>query len=263
MLSSAAGTVEQYLAELAPERRRAVGALRQLILRQLPAGYEESMQYGMIGYRVPLARYPNTYNGQPLTVVALASQKRYMALYLMAVYGDPAQRQRLAESFRRAGKKLDMGKSCLRFESLEALPLDAIGALLAETSVDDFIAAYESTRSAKPTASGSPRASLKPAARRAVAAGPAKRVVAAKPAARRAVAAGPAKRVVAAKPAARRALGAAQKVKKGVSAKPAGRRVASAAGTAERALPAAAKAGARSAKARSRTKKRGAAVRAR
>src|SRR5262245_19314397 len=106
------------------------------------------MQFGMIGYGVPLSRYPDTYNGQPLGIVALASQKQYMSLYLMAVYADPAQERRLFEAFRAEGKKLDKGKACIRFQSLEALPLEAIGELVASTSVDDFIALYEANRGA-------------------------------------------------------------------------------------------------------------------
>lgn len=146
---SAASTVEQYLAELPAERRAPMAALRKLILRHLPPGYEERMQYGMIGYGVPLSRYPDTYNGQPLGLVALASQKQYMALYLMAVYADPAKERKLAEAFVREGKKLDKGKACIRFKSLDALPLEAIGELVGSTSVDEFIALHEASRGPK------------------------------------------------------------------------------------------------------------------
>jgi hypothetical protein len=161
MVSSAASTVKQYLEGLAPERRQVILALRQLIRRHLPPGYEEGMQYGMIGYRVPLARFAETYDGQPLTVVALASQARYMSLYLMAVYADPVQRRQLEEAFRAAGKKLDMGKSCVRFSSLDALPLEALGELIGRTSVEDFIASYENSRAGSKAA-----VTARPAARR-------------------------------------------------------------------------------------------------
>lgn len=147
-MAPSARTVEEYLAALAPERRAALRELRRLIRRHLPSGFEEGLQYGTIAYSVPLARYPNTYNGQPLAIVSLASQKQYMALYLMAVYGDAAKERRLSAAFRAAGKKLDMGKACLRFRSLDDLPLDAIAEVLAGTSVDAFIARYEASRSA-------------------------------------------------------------------------------------------------------------------
>ena len=146
MTSSGAATVESYLSELPPERRSVVAAVRDTIRRHLPAGYEESMSFGMIGYGVPLARYPRTYNGQPLAYVALAAQKRHYALYLMDAYQDPERAAWLEGAFERAGKKLDMGKSCVRFRDLRELPLDAIGEFIAGRSVDAFIAHYEAAR---------------------------------------------------------------------------------------------------------------------
>src|SRR5690606_30676429 len=89
MVSSKASTVDEYIASLPDDRRAAIAAVRDVIRKNLPPGYEEGMQYGMIGWYVPLSRYPDTYNGQPLGVVALASQKQYMSLYLMAVYASP------------------------------------------------------------------------------------------------------------------------------------------------------------------------------
>lgn len=129
-----------------------MAALRQLILRRLPAGFEEGMEYGMISYVVPLSRYPETYNGKPLMLAALASQKQYMALYLMSVYGDAETERWFAEGFRRAGKRLDMGKSCVRFRALEALPLDVIGEAIARVSVAEYIAGYERVRGVTPSA---------------------------------------------------------------------------------------------------------------
>jgi hypothetical protein len=143
MERSAAGTVATYLVALPAERREAISSLRQLILQRLPPGFEECMEFGMINYVVPLSRYPKTYNGKPLSLAALASQKQYMSLYLMAVYGDPEAERGLSEGFRRAGKRLDMGKSCLRFRSLADLPLDVVGDALARVSVDQYIALYE------------------------------------------------------------------------------------------------------------------------
>src|SRR5687767_5900113 len=103
MERSAASTVKEYIASLPPERARAIAELRQLIVEHLPEGIEECMAFGMIGYVVPLSRYPETYNGQPLMLAALASQKAYMSLYLMCVYGDPETQRWFAEGFRRAG----------------------------------------------------------------------------------------------------------------------------------------------------------------
>ena len=145
-MQSRATTVAEYLDELPPERRAVVAVVRDLVLRHLPAGYQESMLFGMIGYAIPLADYPNTYNKQPLTYVALAAQKRHYALYLMNVHQNGDDEARLREAFARAGKWLDMGKSCLRFASLDALELDAVAAVIASTPPAEFIARYETVR---------------------------------------------------------------------------------------------------------------------
>ena len=115
MVRSAAATVEEYVQELAPDRREDVQAVRKLVLDNLPPGYVETMNWGMITYEIPLDRYPDTYNGQPLMYAALASQKRYMSLYLMCVYSHQESRIWFEERFKASGKKLDMGKSCVRF----------------------------------------------------------------------------------------------------------------------------------------------------
>lgn len=145
-MQSKAQTVEEYLASLPEERRMAVAAIRDVIRQNLPEGYEEGMQYGMIGYYVPLSRYPETYNKQPLGYVALASQKNYMSLYLMGVYTDEGTANRFREAYLKTGKKLDMGKSCVRFKKLEDLPLDLLAQVIREVSVDEFIAMYERSR---------------------------------------------------------------------------------------------------------------------
>ena len=145
-MKSTAPTVEAYLAELPDDRRAALAAVRAVILENLPAGFEEGMQYGMIGYYVPLERYPETYNGEPLALAALASQKRHMALYLMSIYGDAAEDSWFRTRWESTGKRLDMGKSCVRFRRLEDVPLDVVGEAIARTSADDFIAAYERSR---------------------------------------------------------------------------------------------------------------------
>lgn len=146
MARSNAATVEQYLAELPAERREVVSKVRELVRRNLPQGYTETMNWGMISYELPLERYPNTYNGQPLSYAALAAQKNYYALYLMSAYQNSEQGKQLAEAFKRAGKKLDMGKSCLRFKTLDDLPLDAIGRVIASMPPEKWIAQFEAAR---------------------------------------------------------------------------------------------------------------------
>jgi uncharacterized protein YdhG (YjbR/CyaY superfamily) len=151
MVRSAAQSVEEYLAGLPEERRAVIAELRKLIRKHLPKGYQESVSFGMLSYCVPLARYPDTYNGQPLGYVALASQKNYFALYLMGAYMDPVQAAALKDAFEKAGKKFDMGKSCLRFRKLDDLPLDAVSSFIASTPVETFIGMYESSRPARKT----------------------------------------------------------------------------------------------------------------
>ena len=143
MATSAASTVDEYLAELPDERRKAIAAVRDAILRYLPEGYEETMQYGMISYIVPRSRYPETYNGQPLAIASLGNQKNYMAVYLNNIYSDAGAEQWFAAEYAKTGKKLDMGKSCVRFRKLENLPADLIGRAVARTPVDEFIERHE------------------------------------------------------------------------------------------------------------------------
>jgi hypothetical protein len=147
-MRSDAATVEGYLAELPDDRRAAIGAVRDTVNARLPAGFVEAMQYGMISWTVPLERYPTTYNGQPLALVSLANQKRHMALYLMGVYGDPDEAAWFKERWQATGKKLDMGKSCVRFRKVDDVPLEVVGDAVARVSVDDFIAQYEASRAA-------------------------------------------------------------------------------------------------------------------
>jgi hypothetical protein len=145
-VQSSAATVEAYLAELPEDRRAAVEAVREVILENLPAGFEEGMQYGMIGYYVPLERYPDTYNGEPLAIAGLASQKRHLSLYLMGVYADADEGARFRERWEATGKKLDMGKSCVRFRRAEDVPLDVVADTIGRVSVEDFVAVYERSR---------------------------------------------------------------------------------------------------------------------
>jgi len=146
MASRCATTVAQYLRELPADRRRIIAAVRAVIRRNLPAGYHEVMSWGMITYEVPLSRFPDTYNGRPLMYAALASQKNYCTLHMMAVYGSPERLAALKAGFQDAGKKLDMGKACIRFRSLEDLPLDAIGDAIAGVPLDRFVEYFERAR---------------------------------------------------------------------------------------------------------------------
>lgn len=139
-------TPDSYLAQQPEGRRSALATVREVILRHLPDGYEEMINGGILVYAVPLSRYPKTYNGQPLWYAALAGQKRYNSLYLMSVYGSKDHEQRLRDGFARAGKKIDMGKSCIHFHSADDLPLDIIGDLVASIPAERWISIYEQSR---------------------------------------------------------------------------------------------------------------------
>lgn len=146
MARSEAKTVAAYLKELPAERRAVVSAMRDTIVKNLPKGYVESIGYGMICYTIPLERYPDTYNEQPACYVALAAQKNHYAVYLTGVYGDPKKEKVLADAFQKIGKKMDMGKSCLRFKKLEDVPLDAIGKVIASMPPEALIEKMEAAR---------------------------------------------------------------------------------------------------------------------
>ena len=146
-MRSNATTVEQYLSELPNDRLEALEAVRDVILENLPDGFEEAMNWGMITYQVPLSRYPDTYNKKPLMMAALASQKNHMAVYLTGVYADEGSRNRFRTAYEATGKRMDMGQSCVRFRKLDDLPLELIGEAIAEYSVDEFIALNERARS--------------------------------------------------------------------------------------------------------------------
>lgn len=143
-MHSAEPTVKDYIASLPEERRESLIRVRNLILDNLPKGYEEGMLYGMIGYYIPLNTYPKTYNDQPLGYIALAAQKNYMSLYLMSVYGENEKAFRMA--YKKSGKKLDMGKSCVRFKSYDDLPIELIAKTVGALTPKQFIARYEEAR---------------------------------------------------------------------------------------------------------------------
>ena len=145
-LAPTPSTAEEYIAALPPDRAEQISQLRRVILQRLPEGYEEQIDFGMISYVIPLETYPETYNGHPLMYAALASQKRHMAVYLMNVYGDEETLRWFTEGYAASGKKLDMGKSCVRFKKLDDLPMDLIGDVIARTPLAEYIAGYEASR---------------------------------------------------------------------------------------------------------------------
>jgi len=141
-------TVKQYLATLPPDRRAALEAVRAVILENLDSDYQETIQYGMIGYSVPHSVFPAGYHcdpKQPLPFASMASQKNYMSLYLMCIYGDPKERAWFEKAWAKTGKKLNMGKSCIRFKKLEDLPLEVIGKAIKRVPAKKFIAHYKAT----------------------------------------------------------------------------------------------------------------------
>ena len=142
-MQSKANTVKQYLNELPNDRKKAISIVRQTILENLPEGYDEVMNWGMITYEVPLETYPNTYNGKPLMYAALASQKNHMAVYLMGCYMVPEVRNEFEKAYKKSGKRFDAGKSCIRFKKIDDLPLDLLGKTIASMDVNEFIELVE------------------------------------------------------------------------------------------------------------------------
>ena len=145
-MQSKAKSVEEYLAAFPEDRREAITAIREVILKNLPKGYEEGMQWGMPSYFVPLSAYPGGYNrqpDQPLPFVGLALQKNHMAFYGFCIYMDEELKNRFVEDWRKTGKKLDMGKSCVRFKKLEDVPLKVIGDAVKRVPMKKYIKQYE------------------------------------------------------------------------------------------------------------------------
>jgi hypothetical protein len=145
-MQSKAGTVREYLDELPEDRRRTLEVVRDVILKNLDKDYEEGMQYGMIGYYVPHRVYPAGYHcdpKQPLCFAGLASQKNHMSIYLMCVYGNREHEQWFRQAWAKTGKKLDMGKSCIRFKRLEDVPLDVVGEAIRRVPARKYIEGVE------------------------------------------------------------------------------------------------------------------------
>lgn len=141
-----ANSIGEYLDKLPEDRKAAIEAVRSVILENLPDGYVECLQYGMISYVVPLEVFPKTYNKQPLALLSLANQKNYMSLYMNNIYSDEETQKWFVDEYKKSGKRLDMGKSCVRFRKLDNLPLDLIGKAVAKTSVEEFIEMYRKAR---------------------------------------------------------------------------------------------------------------------
>lgn len=164
-VQSKAKTVKQYLSELSADRRKAVEGVRKTILENLDKDYEEGMQYGMIGYFVPHRIYPSGYHcdpKQPVPFVCLASQKNYLSLYLMPIYGEDSSDKRFREQWAKTGKKLDMGKCCIRFKTLDDLALEVIGETIRRMPVRVYLKRYEQLLKDQAT-SKKPRAKSRPA----------------------------------------------------------------------------------------------------
>jgi hypothetical protein len=153
-MKTAAKTVDEYLQSLPEERRAVVNAVRKVIRANLPEGYAECVQYGMIGYVVPHSIYPAGYHcdpRQPLPIAGLAAQKNYFAMHLMAVYGHPETEQWFRKAYLASGKKLDMGKACVRFKKVDDLPLEVIGQLIARVPVKAYVARVQKFLQSRPT----------------------------------------------------------------------------------------------------------------
>ena len=140
-------TVDAYLAALPEDRKIVVEKLRNIILSNLPEGFEEQISYGMISYVVPLSRFPQGYHankGEPLPFLSLASQKNYVALYHMGLYGRPTLEEWFVKAYDdRVPTKLDMGKSCIRFKNPDHIPYDLVAELCQKMTVDEYISIYE------------------------------------------------------------------------------------------------------------------------
>lgn len=138
---------EEYINQLSEDRKEPVEKIRQTIKDNLPAGFQENMAYGMIGYVVPKSIYPSGYHAKPsesLPFISIASQKNYISLYHMAVYLYPNILAWFQEEYiKRVKTKLDMGKGCIRFKRMDSIPYDLIVELSRKITIDDFLVKYE------------------------------------------------------------------------------------------------------------------------
>jgi hypothetical protein len=147
IMRSDATTVVDYLAELPEDRRETISTVRDTILKNLPAALTETIACGMIGYVVNTDHSPKNCNGEPMILIGLSSGKAQCSLHLMALYMNPKAQESLRADFQRIGKKLDMGKACVRFKRADDLPLDAIGRIVAQTNPAAYLKMYEASHS--------------------------------------------------------------------------------------------------------------------
>jgi len=138
--------VSEWLASVPADRKDAINAVRDVVNKHLPPGYEETVDWGMLAWVVPLATLPTTHNGHPLLLAALGAHTKRMTIYLMSVYSNPKIRREFETAYRKTGKKLDMGGSCVHFKSLDDLPLDVVGNTIARVTVDEYVERYQRTR---------------------------------------------------------------------------------------------------------------------
>ena len=149
MVQSKAKSIEEYLSDLEPERRKVIECVRECIQENIQDGFLGAMSWGMIAYEIPLSRYPNTYNKKPLLYCSLAAQKRHYAIYLMSIYSGSKYLKMLESGYKAEGIKLDAGKCCIRFRNLQGVHLPTIGKVVAACSVDEFIKLHEKFHSDK------------------------------------------------------------------------------------------------------------------
>ena len=148
--SARPATVAAYLASLSPEKRAVIEEARTFVRKHIPAGYAEFMNWGVINWGIPLEEFADTYNGQPLCYIGLGAQKNYNSLYLMGLhdsssgkYTTPFSEKALADAFKTAGKRLDMGTCCLHFKSLDDLELTAVSRVIAKSTPNEYLAFYK------------------------------------------------------------------------------------------------------------------------
>ena len=139
-------TPAQYIASLPADRAKTIATMRAFVKKHIPRGYDECLVWGTIGWTIPLSRYPDTHNQQPIYYVGLSSQKNYCSLYLMGAFWSASHLEQLKAAFQAAGKKLDMGGCCVHFKTPDDLPLEGIGKLIASISSEKWIEMYEQSR---------------------------------------------------------------------------------------------------------------------
>jgi hypothetical protein len=138
-------TVAAYLAGLTPERRAVIDGARAFVQKHIPKGYAEFMNWGVINWGIPLSEFADTYNGQPLCYVGLGAKKSYNSYYLLGAHDGSKGAKVLAEAFKKAGKRLDMGKCCLHFKTLDDLELTSVAKVIGMHTPKQFLAYYKRT----------------------------------------------------------------------------------------------------------------------